>query len=87
MNRVLLLTVAITILIFSTATFAGGAGCDSLKGHGSKDMSVDMDQFKADHSWLFSEGHVKGESSPDQNKDLDAKDKIEKALNSKLIES
>jgi hypothetical protein len=48
--------VAASILILSSAAMAGGANCDSMKGHGGKDMSAEMiKQFKEDHTWLFAD--------------------------------
>ncbi|NOZ54848.1 MAG: hypothetical protein GXP08_17220 [Gammaproteobacteria bacterium] len=50
--RLIQLLALATITIFSSMAFAGGATCNSKKGH--KDMSASK-EFKGNHSWLFSE--------------------------------
>ncbi|MGD8567779.1 MAG: hypothetical protein PVJ39_06805 [Gammaproteobacteria bacterium] len=49
------LVTAVFIAMLSAAAFAGGAGCDSMKGHGKHEMSAEaMKEFKDAHSWMFS---------------------------------
>lgn len=44
------------IALFSAASYAGGAGCDSMEGHAKHKMSVQAEQeFKDHHAWLFSD--------------------------------
>lgn len=44
------------VAMLSMASYAGGAGCDSKKGHGKHEMSAEAAQeFKDNHAWLFSE--------------------------------
>ena len=55
--------VMVVIVAFSSMAFAGGAGCDSMKG-GHKDMSVEaLKELKENHVWLNSP-HEQTESSP-----------------------
>jgi hypothetical protein len=54
--RFIQLVTLVFVAMLSVASYAGGAGCDSKKGHGNKDMSAAAEQeFKDSHSWLFSE--------------------------------
>lgn len=57
MKKVLFPVIAASALFAVAGTsFAGGAGCDSKKGH-SKELSAEsLKQHQGDHSWLFSEG-------------------------------
>ena len=53
MKLKLIALLGMVILPFSA--FAGGEGCNSKKGHGKQEMSVDAQEFKDSHSWMFSE--------------------------------
>jgi hypothetical protein len=54
--RFIQLVTLVFIAILSAGAFAGGAGCDSMKGHGKHEMSAEaMKEFKDNHSWMFSE--------------------------------
>ncbi len=45
-----------SMTLFSSMAFAGGANCDSMKGHGKQDMSAEAwQEFKQNHAWIFSE--------------------------------
>lgn len=53
--RVMQVALAVSVLAASSAVLAGGAACDSMKGH--KDMSPEaMKEFKEHHGWSM-EGH------------------------------
>ena len=55
--------VTVVTVAFSSMTFAGGAGCDSMKG-GHKGMSVEaLKELKENHAWLNSP-HEQTQSSP-----------------------
>lgn len=55
--KIISLTALTSIALFSTAALADGAHCDSLKGHGQKDMSAEAwKEFKDNHAWIFSHG-------------------------------
>jgi len=45
-------------MAFSFSAFAGGAGCKSKEGHDGHEKSVDAQEFKDNHSWLFSESEA-----------------------------
>ena len=49
------LIVLLSLVILPFGAFAGGEGCSSKKGHGKQEMSVDAQEFKDSHSWMFSE--------------------------------
>jgi hypothetical protein len=56
MKKLIPLVAVSSIAIFSSMAFAGGANCDSMKGHGKKDMSAEAwKDFKQNHAWIFSE--------------------------------
>ena len=63
--------VAVTsIILFSPLTMAEGSHCDSMKGHGTHDMSAEAwQQFKNNHAWMFSEDAKAADKSatPDTN--------------------
>jgi len=67
--RLIQLLALATITIFSSMAFAGGAACDSKKGH--KDMSASK-EFKGTHSWLFSKDDQHGGQAVPHN------DKVQK---------
>lgn len=48
----------LSMVILPFSAFAGGEGCSSKKGHGKQEMSVDAQEFKDSHSWMFSEGEA-----------------------------
>ena len=63
--KLMQIAAAVSIAMLSSMAMAGGAGCDSKKGHsGSKDMSADaIQEFKDSHAWMFSDdAHSKGKS-------------------------
>ncbi len=56
MKKIIPLVAVTSIALFSSMAFAGGANCDSIKGHGKKDMSAEAwQEFKDNHAWIFSE--------------------------------
>jgi hypothetical protein len=56
MKKLIPLVAVSSIALFSSMAFAGGANCDSMKGHGKKDMSAEgWHDFKQNHAWMFSE--------------------------------
>ncbi|MGD8591411.1 MAG: hypothetical protein PVF82_01185 [Gammaproteobacteria bacterium] len=56
MKKLIPLVAVTSIAVFSSMAFAGGANCDSMKGHGKKDMSAEAwQEFKDNHAWIFSE--------------------------------
>lgn len=62
--RFIQLVTLVFIATLSAGAFAGGAGCDSMKGHGKHEMSAEaMKEFKDNHSWMFSEKSVHDDTS------------------------
>jgi hypothetical protein len=68
MKKLIPLVAVSSIALFSTAALAGGANCDSMKGHGQKDMSAEAwQEFKDNHAWIFSEDSKDMEKSAAPN--------------------
>ena len=64
MKKLIPLVAVASVALFSSMAFAGGANCDSKKGHGKKDMSAEgWKEFKDSHAWIFSEGSKDMEKS------------------------
>lgn len=56
MKKLLTITAVTSIALFSSMAMAGGPGCDSMKGHGKKDMSAEAwQEFKQNHAWMLSD--------------------------------
>lgn len=56
MQKLIPLVAVTSMALFSSMAFAGGANCDSMKGHGQKDMSAEnWQQFKENHAFMFSD--------------------------------
>ena len=53
------LIVLLSMMVLPFSVFAGGEACNSKKGHGKQEMSVDAQEFKDSHSWMFSESETK----------------------------
>lgn len=76
------IVVAVSVVLVSSVVVAGGANCDSKKGH-SKELSVELkEQFKSDHAWLFADEEVKTSeparsNKPDDTKKSNASDLVE----------
>jgi hypothetical protein len=70
MKKLIPLVAVSSIALFSSVALAGGANCDSMKGHGKKDMSAEAWQdFKNNHAWIFSEDSKDMEKSAVPNDD------------------
>ena len=62
--KIISLAAVTSLMLLSPLAMAEGSHCDSLKGHGSHDMSSEAwQQFKHNHTWMFSE------DAKDVNKD------------------
>ena len=62
--------VAASIVLFSSLTFAGGPGCDSMKGHGKHEMSAEAwQEFKKNHAWMLSDEHKSMDESAIQREE------------------
>jgi hypothetical protein len=56
MKKLIPLVAVTAVALFSSMAIAGGPNCDSMKGHGNKDMSAESwQEFKDNHAWIFSE--------------------------------
>lgn len=76
MKKRLIQTAAIaSVVIFSSAAMAGGANCDSKKGHSAnKDMSAEAKQkFIEDHAWVYSHGSEHAEKSATNSDKMEKK--------------
>ena len=75
-NQFILVFVSAITLAFSSTAFAGGAGCDSMKG-GHKGMSAEaLKELKENHAWINSpHEHVEGSSASatEQPNDVEVK--------------
>ncbi|HEY5603640.1 MAG TPA: hypothetical protein VIM41_11075 [Gammaproteobacteria bacterium] len=61
----LIQTIALSsMLVFSFAAFAEGAGCKSKEGHGKQGTSAESTHdFKSHHGWKFSEKAASGNNN------------------------
>ena len=84
--RLIQMITVTSLLVLSFAVFAGGAGCKSKEGHGTKDMSAEaMQEFKDNHAWIFSD-HADSDKSTPGHEQADKSGNSDNVKVDKLVE-
>ena len=84
-NKILTQIIAMLVVaLFSMGAYAGGANCDSKKGH--KEMSVEqMQELKDKHHWIFSDDAVSNDEGVTEGNKIEQDRPKSKSTSNKLM--